>query len=118
MLTTKEYMRETTAIDPKWLVEFVAAFFKFSDPTKLSKRKQQEKIEPLYNRLVCVCVCEGREGPERERWKLTRGGREGGRRERKGRTLEVVGEVEIIFLSYHRYEEANAWRISRQKVRK
>ena len=56
VLTTKEYMREVTAIDPKWLVEFAPAFFKFGDPTKLSKRKKQERIEPLYNRLVCV-VC-------------------------------------------------------------
>ena len=50
VLTTKEYMREVTAIDPKWLVEFAPAFFKFGDPTKLSKRKKQERIEPLYNR--------------------------------------------------------------------
>ncbi|XP_064401685.1 ATP-dependent RNA helicase DHX8-like isoform X2 [Halichondria panicea] len=50
VLTTKEYMRETTSIDPKWLVEFAPAFFRFSDPTRLSKRKRQERIEPLYNR--------------------------------------------------------------------
>jgi ATP-dependent RNA helicase DHX8/PRP22 len=50
VLTTKEYMRETTALDPKWLVEFAPAFFRFSDPTKLSRRKRQERIEPLYNR--------------------------------------------------------------------
>lgn len=43
-------MRESTAIDPKWLVEFAPAFFRFSDPTKLSRRKRQERIEPLYNR--------------------------------------------------------------------
>ena len=49
-MTTKEYMREVTALDPKWLVEFAPAFFKFGDPTKLSKRKKQERIEPLYNR--------------------------------------------------------------------
>ena len=54
VLTTKEYMRETTAVDPKWLVEFAPAFFKFSDPTKLSRRKRQERIEPLYNRCVHV----------------------------------------------------------------
>lgn len=66
ILTTKEYMRETTSIDPRWLVEFAPAFFKFSDPTKLSRRKKQERVEPLYNR----------------------------------------------------YEEANAWRISKQKIRK
>ena len=50
VLTTKEYMREVTAIDPKWLVEFAPKFFKFSDPTKLSKHKKQQKIEPLYNK--------------------------------------------------------------------
>jgi ATP-dependent RNA helicase DHX8/PRP22 len=52
VLTTKEYMRETTALDPKWLVEFAPAFFRFSDPTKLSRRKRQERIEPLYNRYM------------------------------------------------------------------
>jgi len=50
VLTTKEYMREVTSVDCKWLVEFAPSFFKFSDPTKLSKRKKQERIEPLYNR--------------------------------------------------------------------
>ncbi|XP_076460598.1 LOW QUALITY PROTEIN: ATP-dependent RNA helicase DHX8-like [Babylonia areolata] len=50
VLTTKEYMREVTAIDPKWLVEFAPKFFKFSDPTRLSKQKKQQKIEPLYNK--------------------------------------------------------------------
>ncbi|XP_041365448.1 ATP-dependent RNA helicase DHX8-like isoform X2 [Gigantopelta aegis] len=50
VLTTKEYMREVTAIDSKWLVEFAAKFFRFSDPTKLSKQKKQQKIEPLYNK--------------------------------------------------------------------
>lgn len=50
VLTTKEYMREVTAIDPKWLVEFAPNFFRFSDPTKLSKQKKQQKIEPLYNK--------------------------------------------------------------------
>ena len=50
--TTKEYMREVTAVDPKWLVEFAPAFFQFSDPTKLSRRKRQQRIEPLYNRYI------------------------------------------------------------------
>ncbi len=27
--TTKEYMREVTTIDPKWLVEFAPAFFRY-----------------------------------------------------------------------------------------
>ena len=47
--TTKEYMREVTVIDPKRLVEFAPAFFKFSDPTKLSKVKKNQRLEPLYN---------------------------------------------------------------------
>ena len=48
--TTKEYMREVTAIDPKWLVEYAPAFFKFSDPTKLSNFKKNQRIEPLFNK--------------------------------------------------------------------
>lgn len=48
--TTKEYMREVTTIDLKWLVEFAPAFFKFSDPTKLSKFKKNQRLEPLYNK--------------------------------------------------------------------
>ncbi|RLN53802.1 hypothetical protein BBJ29_008484 [Phytophthora kernoviae] len=51
VLTTKEYMRNTMTIDPKWLVELAPAFFKKGDPTKLSKRKRNEKIEPLYDRF-------------------------------------------------------------------
>lgn len=39
-----------TTIDPRWLVEFAPAFFKVSDPTKLSKQKKQQRLEPLYNR--------------------------------------------------------------------
>ncbi|GIY28685.1 ATP-dependent RNA helicase DHX8 [Caerostris extrusa] len=48
--TTKEYMREVTTIDPKWMVEFAPAFYKFADPTKLSKHKKQLRLEPLYNK--------------------------------------------------------------------
>jgi len=50
VLTTKEYMREVCTIEPKWLVELAPKFFKVSDPTKLSKRKRQEKLEPLFDR--------------------------------------------------------------------
>jgi len=50
ILTTKEYMREVTTIDPRWLVEFAPSFFKFSDPTKLSRNKRKLKLEPLYNK--------------------------------------------------------------------
>ncbi|KAJ1553986.1 DEAH-box ATP-dependent RNA helicase prp22 [Cladochytrium tenue] len=51
VLTTKEYMREVVAIEPKWLVEAAPTFFRSADPNKISKRKRQEKIEPLYNRF-------------------------------------------------------------------
>ncbi|XP_070707683.1 ATP-dependent RNA helicase DHX8-like [Pempheris klunzingeri] len=50
VLTTKEYMREVTTIDPRWLVEFAPAFYRVGDPTRLSKQKRQQKLEPLYNR--------------------------------------------------------------------
>jgi ATP-dependent RNA helicase DHX8/PRP22 len=51
VMTTKEYMREVVAIDPKWLVEVAPNFFKSADPNKISKRKMKEKLEPLYNRF-------------------------------------------------------------------
>jgi ATP-dependent RNA helicase DHX8/PRP22 len=50
ILTTKEYMREVTTIDPRWLVEFAPSFFRFSDPTKLSRNKKKLRLEPLYNK--------------------------------------------------------------------
>ncbi|KAD2028399.1 hypothetical protein E3N88_41991 [Mikania micrantha] len=50
VMTTKEYMREVAVVDPKWLVQLAPRFFKASDPTKISKRKRQERIEPLYDR--------------------------------------------------------------------
>ncbi|XP_062016320.1 probable pre-mRNA-splicing factor ATP-dependent RNA helicase DEAH5 [Rosa rugosa] len=50
VMTTKEYMREVTAIDPKWLVELAPRFFKAADPNKMTKRKRQQRIEPLYDR--------------------------------------------------------------------
>ncbi|KAL6289278.1 hypothetical protein ACE6H2_006788 [Prunus campanulata] len=50
VISTQEYMREVTVVDPKWLVELAPRFFKVADPTKMSKRKRQERIEPLYDR--------------------------------------------------------------------
>lgn len=51
VLTSKEYMRNVLAIDPKWLVELAPKFYQRSDPTKISKTKRNEKIEPLYDRF-------------------------------------------------------------------
>lgn len=50
VLTTKEYMREVTAIEPKWLVEVAPTFFRVADAHKISKRKRQERVEPLFNK--------------------------------------------------------------------
>ncbi|OCB85640.1 hypothetical protein A7U60_g7290 [Sanghuangporus baumii] len=50
ILTTREYCHTVTAIEPKWLVEVAPQFFKVADANKISKRKKQEKIEPLFNK--------------------------------------------------------------------
>lgn len=51
VLTTKEYMRNVLVIDPKWLVELAPNYYKQGDPTKLSKAKKQQKIEPLFDKF-------------------------------------------------------------------
>jgi ATP-dependent RNA helicase DHX8/PRP22 len=50
VMTSKEYMREVTAISPAWLVELAPRFYKSIDPAKMSKRKRQERLEPLHDR--------------------------------------------------------------------
>ncbi|KAB5590392.1 Pre-mRNA-splicing factor [Ceratobasidium theobromae] len=50
LLTTREYCHTVTTIEPKWLVEVAPQFFRVADANKISKRKKQEKIEPLYNK--------------------------------------------------------------------
>jgi len=51
VLTSKEYMREICTIDPKWLVDVAPNYCKFADPNSISKRKKQEKLEPLHNKF-------------------------------------------------------------------
>mmetsp|Transcript_99412 Transcript_99412/g.157271 ORF Transcript_99412/g.157271 Transcript_99412/m.157271 type:complete len:1157 (-) Transcript_99412:12-3482(-) len=51
VLTSKEYLRECCTLEPHWLPELAPNLFTRADPTKLSKRKQRERIEPLYNRF-------------------------------------------------------------------
>ncbi|KAF7634515.1 hypothetical protein Mgra_00006086 [Meloidogyne graminicola] len=48
--TTKEYMREVTAVEPTWLIELAPSFFKRGDSMKLSSFKKGQKIEPLHNK--------------------------------------------------------------------
>lgn len=50
VLTTREYCHNVTAIEPKWLVEVAPQFFRVADDRNISKRKRQERIEPLYNK--------------------------------------------------------------------
>jgi HrpA-like RNA helicase len=50
VLTTREYCHNVCAIEPKWLVEAAPQFFQVADAAKLTKRKKQEKIQPLYNK--------------------------------------------------------------------
>ncbi|CAG9462550.1 unnamed protein product [Pedinophyceae sp. YPF-701] len=52
VLTTKEYMHGVMAIDPRWLVELAPRFFRGASETdgKMSRRKQRERIEPLYDK--------------------------------------------------------------------
>lgn len=52
VLTTKEYIREVMAIESKWLVELAPRFFRTGDPSKLSRRKRREKIEPLHDKYA------------------------------------------------------------------
>lgn len=70
VLTTKEYMHCTTSIEPKWLVEAAPTFFRVAATDRLSKRKQAERIQPLYNKFA-----------GEDDWRLSaqkRGGRGGG----------------------------------------
>ena len=58
ILTTREYAHTVTAVEPKWLVEVAPQFFKIADANKISKRKKQEKIEPLYNKVsILFALC-------------------------------------------------------------
>lgn len=44
-------MREVSTIDPKWLVDVAPKFFKHAEGIKLSKKKREEKLKPLFNRF-------------------------------------------------------------------
>eukprot|EP01130_Rhizamoeba_saxonica_P002533 TRINITY_DN1231_c0_g1_i1.p1 TRINITY_DN1231_c0_g1~~TRINITY_DN1231_c0_g1_i1.p1 ORF type:complete len:1213 (+),score=370.17 TRINITY_DN1231_c0_g1_i1:438-4076(+) len=48
--TSKEYMREITAIEPSWLVNFAPSFYKVADASKITERKKNMKLEPLYDK--------------------------------------------------------------------
>lgn len=41
-----------TAIEPKWLTEVAPQFFKVADAARISKRKRDEKIIPLFDKYA------------------------------------------------------------------
>lgn len=49
--TTKEYMRNSVAIEPKWLVELAPAFYRRASPTEITERKRKERLRPLADHL-------------------------------------------------------------------
>jgi ATP-dependent RNA helicase DHX8/PRP22 len=53
VLTTREYMHWCTTIEPKWLIEAAPTFFKITGTNgTMSKRRQQERIQPLHNKFA------------------------------------------------------------------
>lgn len=53
VLTTREYMRWTTSIEPKWLVEAAPTFLKVAGTGgAMSNRRRHERIQPLHNRFA------------------------------------------------------------------
>ncbi|KAL8277312.1 hypothetical protein RQP46_010265 [Phenoliferia psychrophenolica] len=52
VLTTREYMREVCAIEPKWLTEVAPSFFKVANQNTISRRKKSEKIAPLFDKFA------------------------------------------------------------------
>ncbi|KAJ2388278.1 DEAH-box ATP-dependent RNA helicase prp22 [Coemansia sp. RSA 2603] len=61
VMTSKEYMREATVVEPRWLVEVAPTFFKVADANKISRRKRNEQLQPLLSKY---------EGPND--WRLSR----------------------------------------------
>jgi ATP-dependent RNA helicase DHX8/PRP22 len=52
VLTTREYMRNVMAIDPRWLPEVAPNFYREADANKLTRRRKGVRIEPLHNRFA------------------------------------------------------------------
>jgi ATP-dependent RNA helicase DHX8/PRP22 len=50
VMTSKEYIRDCTAIEPAWLVEAAPTFYKQVQGGQLSKRQAKERLQPLHNR--------------------------------------------------------------------
>ncbi|KAJ2474527.1 DEAH-box ATP-dependent RNA helicase prp22, partial [Coemansia sp. RSA 2131] len=51
VMTSKEYMHDATVVEARWLVEVAPTFFKVADANHISKRKRNERLEPLFNKF-------------------------------------------------------------------
>ncbi|KAJ2519997.1 DEAH-box ATP-dependent RNA helicase prp22, partial [Coemansia sp. RSA 2049] len=51
VMTSKEYMHNSTVVEPWWLVEVAPTFFKVADANNILRRKCKEQLEPLYDRF-------------------------------------------------------------------
>ena len=52
VMTTKEYMREGTVIDPQWLVELAPRFFKVADLTKMLSAKDKNELNRFMTDIM------------------------------------------------------------------
>ena len=51
VVTSKEYMREAIAIDPRWLTELAPTFFKVANSKSQQPGHKKQKIAPLHDRF-------------------------------------------------------------------
>ncbi|KAI3636626.1 hypothetical protein MIR68_005315 [Amoeboaphelidium protococcarum] len=51
VLTTKEYMREVSLVDPKWLIELAPNYYKTLSGHELGRKRKGDKIEPLHKKF-------------------------------------------------------------------
>jgi ATP-dependent RNA helicase DHX8/PRP22 len=49
VMTSREWMRDVMAVDPRWLVEAAPNMYKVADRGGLTKRQKTERIVPLHN---------------------------------------------------------------------
>lgn len=86
-----------TTVEPKWLVEVAPQFFKVADANKISKRKKQEKIEPLYNKYE-----------KADEWRLSKVKRSArsvsfSPCQRMSHLLRAVSESNIRLIAFHSF---------------
>jgi ATP-dependent RNA helicase DHX8/PRP22 len=62
VMTTKEWMRSTMTIEPKWLLELAPKFYKQASTDNMSRNKRREKIEPLFDKYAA----------SQDAWRLSR----------------------------------------------